>query len=132
MASCLITNLGNSANADSICQAKEQSYPWTNKQCCHWTIQVSIDNSNTYHLPVCLPWADNDPGRSISNGDKTLITGWGRTQNPSIDNESDVVFSIKLQKVPVAISNDKCQKGDKFEVDPKIQLCAGGEKGIAH
>ena len=57
------------------------------------------------------------------------ITGWGRTQNPSIDNESDVVFSTKLQRVPVLISNDKCQKGDKFEVDPQIQLCAGGEKG---
>ena len=82
-----------------------------------------------YHLPVCLPWSDNDPGRGISNGDKTVITGWGRTQNPSIDNESDVVFSTKLQKVPVAISNDKCQPGDKFEVDPQIQLCAGGEKG---
>ena len=91
--------------------------------------QVFIENSNTYHLPVCLPWSDNDPGRGISNGDKTLITGWGRTQNSSIDNESDVVFSTKLQRVPVAISNDKCQKGDKFEVDPQIQLCAGGEKG---
>ena len=32
MASCLINNSGNSANTDSIRQAKEQSYPWTNKQ----------------------------------------------------------------------------------------------------
>ena len=31
MASCLINNSGNSANTDSIRQAKEQSYPWTNK-----------------------------------------------------------------------------------------------------
>ena len=31
MASCLITNPENSANTDSIRQAKERSYPWTNK-----------------------------------------------------------------------------------------------------
>ena len=32
MASCLISDPGNSANMDSIPQAKERSYPWTNKQ----------------------------------------------------------------------------------------------------
>ena len=34
MASCLITNPGNSANTDLIRQAKERSYLWTNKQKC--------------------------------------------------------------------------------------------------
>ena len=32
MDSCLISTPGNSANTDSIREAKEQSYPWTNKQ----------------------------------------------------------------------------------------------------
>ena len=36
MASCLISTPGNSANTDSILQAKIRSCPWTNKQTIAW------------------------------------------------------------------------------------------------
>ena len=49
MASCLISNPGNSANTDSIHQAQEGSHPWTNKQ----TISI-VCKSNK--LPFVYPW----------------------------------------------------------------------------
>ena len=48
MASCLITNPGNSANTDLTFKAKQRSYPWTNKQ----TFRITSWNSTTdFTLP---------------------------------------------------------------------------------
>ena len=41
----------------------------------------SEDPSLSSASPVCLPWDMKDPARSISNGDKAVVTGWGAASN---------------------------------------------------
>ena len=31
--------------------------------------------------PICLPWSKDKPARSINEGNKTLLTGWGHVTN---------------------------------------------------
>ena len=55
MALCLITNPGKFANTDLISQAKEPSYPWTNKQ---W-IRSIWKTFIAAKLPVCISYPDS-------------------------------------------------------------------------
>ena len=66
MDSCPINTQGNSANADSICEAMEQSNPWTNKQglsldlfhsfC---SLGIQVNNSTTKLLLSTYLWINH-------------------------------------------------------------------------
>ena len=56
MASCLISNPGNSANTDSISQAKERSYPWTNKHILKEYSYFHAQGMNWQRLPTYIIW----------------------------------------------------------------------------
>ena len=49
----------------------------------------SDDPLNSLVAPVCLPWKKDDAARNLADMKKTLITGWGKTQNSTIDNENE-------------------------------------------
>ena len=63
------------------------------------------------------------------------VAGWGRTTRKrnrlsQINLLQTKVNKERLQKLLVPIANDQCtQSNSRVKIDPKIQLCAGGEKG---
>ena len=85
--------------------------------------------------PICLPWYQEAPGRSIEDNKKAIVSGWGDFRNFGIEftrrylNKYNVV-SKPLRKLEVNIANEKCKPGDQITINPNIQLCAGGEKGV--
>lgn len=95
----------------------------------------SDDPSKSSIAPLCLPWGKDNPVRDLLDSDQALITGWGRTQNKTLDEQHDRVYSTKLLKVKASVANEKCNEvikenlGDLYDVDLNTQLCAGGEKG---
>merc|ERR1712008_276941 len=85
--------------------------------------------------PICLPWSDYDFGRKSEDfmGD-IYVAGWGRTtrkrnrisQMNLLQNKVNVE---NLQKLLVPVVNDQCTKpNSRVKIDPRIQLCAGGDK----
>ena len=74
----------------------------------------------------------DDIGRNITEGDKALVTGWGRNTNDLAKANSDLrnkgVGSRILKKVKIPIlSPEVC---DNFLLDSDLQICAGGVQGI--
>merc|ERR1712241_253128 len=79
---------------------------------------------------------ENDFGRNLKNGDRALVTGWGRTtsrrssfaQNNLLKKNANIEI---LQYLYVPIANNLCNgEGiNKLKIDPQRQICAGGEKG---
>ena len=59
-----------------------------------------------------------------------MVTGWGRTTNnvKAADKKlvKDGVASKKLRSAKVPIANAKCAE---FDIDEKLQICAGGDDG---
>ena len=82
-------------------------------------------------LPICLPWSLDNLARNLTDGDPTLVTGWGRITNNFIKaNRNLRQYSVAervLQKVLLPIANSKCT--GKKELDYNVQFCAGGDKG---
>ena len=82
-------------------------------------------------LPICLPWSLDSLARNLTDGDPTLVTGWGRITNNFIKaNRALSQYNVAervLQKVQLPIANSKCNGKKKFDIN--IQFCAGGNKG---
>ena len=82
-------------------------------------------------VPICLPWSLDNLARNLTDGDPTLVTGWGRITNNFIKANRDLrqynVAERVLQKLELPIANSKCT--GKKELDYNIQFCAGGDKG---
>ena len=63
------------------------------------------------------------------------VAGWGRTTRKRNQISQMTLLQNKvsvevLQKLYVPIVNDQCTKSDsRVKIDPKIQLCAGGDRG---
>ena len=85
--------------------------------------------------PVCLPWSLHDPGRSLEDNKKVMVSGWGAFRKFGIEFtrrylQANNVISKPLRKLKVSIANEKCKPGDQITINSNIQLCAGGEKGL--
>lgn len=101
-------------------------------------IPLHSENSNLSGVsPVCIPFEPDDPGRKLLEGDRLVVTGWGRITNSfKINKENYAKFNagarvLQLAEVP-AVSRAKCQEIEAFEsldLDPKLLICAGGELG---
>jgi len=82
-------------------------------------------------MPICLPWDDNLTARNLRDGDKALVTGWGRVTNDKTE-AADIFQNVRagsdiLKKVIVPIfSKNACQR---YTLDLDKQLCAGGITG---
>ena len=65
------------------------------------------------------------------DGDRTVVTGWGRTTNDEDAAAAQFsrkgVLSTKLRYAKVPVANDKCRN---FNIDEKLQICAGGNDGM--
>jgi len=84
--------------------------------------------------PICLPWNNNGFGIKTEDFDGATVAGWGRTtrkrnrisQMNLLQNKVNVE---NLQKLLVPVVNDQCTKSNsRVKIDPRIQLCAGGDK----
>ena len=87
--------------------------------------------------PVCLPWSEGDPGRLLEESDSAMVSGWGkfRTFNRNFTKRflrRHKTNSKILRKLQVEIANEKCTSDNPVSIDPQIQLCAGGDKGLFH
>ena len=75
----------------------------------------------------------DDPGRDLRDGDRMIVTGWGRVTNNKIKAITDLNrFSVStrtLRKLAVRHANNKCTNQDVFNIDKRLQMCAGGRKG---
>ena len=67
----------------------------------------SEDPSVSLVAPVCLPWKKDNDARGLMDREKTLVTGWGVTQNDTLDYENfDHQGSVTLLKVTVPVANE--------------------------
>ena len=75
----------------------------------------------------------NDPGRGLSEGDRMVITGWGRITNDKRKATSALsrfrVSTRTLRKLTVPVANNKCTSRDAFNINRQKQMCAGGQEG---
>ena len=69
-------------------------------------------------------------------GNKFTVTGWGRVTNNVLSNSKTYrlfkASSRQLRKARMpGVTKIDCENEDLFKgyIDPKTQLCAGGEKG---
>lgn len=86
---------------------------------------------NAYVIPVCLPFADeeNEEYQKSKIGDVQAIhvAGWGATNEKG----KDPADALQFLNVSVFIG-DKCKavyEERQGFINPKTQLCSGGEKG---
>ena len=95
----------------------------------------SEDSSLSAISPVCLPWSSNNPARFLSDGDKTVITGWGAATDNKVKLSRNLLnYAVSnpiLEQVMVPVANNKCsaENNSFFQIDKNIQLCAGAESG---
>ena len=63
-----------------------------------------------------------EPGHTSLSLGKSVVAGWGVTQNVSIDHQVRIVASSKQRavKVPV-VSNDKCNKDFNNNIKDDLQ-----------
>jgi secreted trypsin-like serine protease len=91
------------------------------------------DASESNAMPVCLPWNRNDPGRGLSEGDRMIITGWGRITNNRRQATAALskfrVSTRTLRKLTVPVANNECTSRDAFNINRQKQMCAGGQEG---
>ena len=92
------------------------------------------DPSRSLISPICLPWSRSVTSAwDLKDGQKSVGAGWGRITNNLRKNEADLlkykVSVQKLQFLEIPIANEKCAPGNFFEINPAIQICAGGERG---
>ena len=95
----------------------------------------SEDPSSSNAIPVCLPWGLNSPGRSLEDGTNVIVTGWGLTYKGEAQNKINFkkygIRSTLLHKTKLPIASSKCTATEgEFEIDPSLQYCAGGLRGI--
>ena len=81
--------------------------------------------------PICLPWNIN-LDYETQDGQIATGAGWGRTVGRATKNSQRNLLNNninvnKLQVLGLPIANKKCKN-----IDPEIQLCAGGEAGKQH
>ena len=84
-------------------------------------------------LPVCLPWNEDDPGRTIDENDQLLMSGWGQSTNKS----SEVIENLQkfqastsiLQELFVQVNDPKCQEEHPDFTNATTQICIAGERG---
>lgn len=95
------------------------------------------ENSKSSVLPICLPWNSEDPGRKLQQGDRLTVTGWGKiTNNARVNLNSLLNYQASARKLSKAkipgVAIRKCQQENLYKnrLDPKVQLCAGGEEGV--
>ena len=50
---------------------------------------------DSFVSPICLPLEKTDPGHSLVNGDRLVVTGWGKVTN-NISVSYDVIIYIFL------------------------------------
>ena len=69
----------------------------------------------------------------MKDGQKSVGAGWGRITNNLRKSVADLlkykVSVEELQFLEIPIANEKCGPGNLFEINPAIQICAGGERG---
>ena len=62
-----------------------------------------------------------------------IVTGWGRVTNNKIAALTNLnKFSAStrtLRKLTVQHANNKCSNQDVFNIDKRLQMCAGGRIG---
>nr|ACO10356.1 Serine protease easter precursor [Caligus rogercresseyi] len=96
-------------------------------------ILASEDISASFLVPICLPWLSTDLGRNLSDGESTIVAGWGEITNnftASSVNYCSVEAAVRtLQQVTLPISSyEKCNDAYRLiEVNNTQQMCAGGE-----
>ena len=87
-------------------------------------------------MPICLPWNIDDPrSRSLKEGSKLSVIGWGKTSESEIKNQESYlknsVASRILRKVKIPITTKESPAYENCKsIDTKLQFCAGGIKGI--
>ena len=92
------------------------------------------DPSKSFVKPICLPWKEDDPGRTFRKNAKAVVTGWGKIKTSLKDIERKKRFGASarfLLFVKLPIANDICSSDPVLAPywDPKTKVCAGGEKG---
>jgi len=73
--------------------------------------------------PVCLPWRENEFVYKLRPESKFKVMGWGRTESGSP--------SEKLLQVDVPFFDGPKCKETWRTMNTSIQICAGGEQGVA-
>ena len=80
-----------------------------------------------------LFFSRNDPGRGLTDGDRMILTGWGRiTNNRGQATAALSRFKVStrtLRRLTVPMANNKCTSRDAFNINTEKQMCAGGQKG---
>ena len=84
--------------------------------------------------PICLPWSKSiDFAWNLKEQYWSINAGWGRTDNTRVSSRNRLLkYKVNvepLQFIEIPIANEQCGSGDRFTIDPKIQICAGGVKG---
>ena len=97
--------------------------------------------------PICLPWPGTEEettpskgknkGKKIgdlNNGEKVVVSGWGRTSNKArrefIKLTRNKIAQKKLKYLETKTANDLCKEKISQDVNTDLQLCAGGDKGM--
>ena len=103
------------------------------KQNVRHSIIIEILFTDYYMISNILSFYRNDPGRNLRDGDRMIVTGWGRVTNNKIAALTNLnKFSAStrtLRKLTVQHANNKCSNQDVFNIDKRLQMCAGGRIG---
>ena len=119
------------------CELERANNTWGKRTFCDIFQQMFFTGNYSMSaiLPICLPWSEHDPARSVNDTSYAVVTGWGKTKK---GRESSVVHSKTLLKVKVPIADAQCRKeGGTYDIDScttnflnqTCQICAGGEIG---
>ena len=88
--------------------------------------------------PVCLPWPSTEEEvlreiEGLNNGQKVVVTGWGRTSNKYWAQTNRIInnkVAVKhLLYLNTTTANDLCEQTVPTKLDTDIQICAGGDEG---
>ena len=97
------------------------------------TTQIWLLISLTSYEKLFKTFFRNDPGRGLTEGDRMIITGWGRiTNNRGKATAALSKFKVStrtLRKLTVPVANNKCTSRDAFNINRQKQMCAGGQEG---
>ena len=92
------------------------------------------DPTRSLISPICLPWSRSVTSAwDLKDGQNSTVAGWGRITNNRRKSNADLLkYKVpvqELQFLEMPIANEKCGPGNLLEINPAIQICAGGERG---
>ena len=83
--------------------------------------------------PVCLPWSETNPSRSLAAGAKTTVMGWGKVTNSKTATSRSYrryrAAARVLNKLLLRVQSDEECLDNFKDYNSRIQLCSGGEPG---